>query len=94
MRKFSFHPCGNYHESYREELSIFETDFGRACLLLFLIVLFVVVPVSCQLYSMYILNTIGIMAIVAIGLNILAGYTGQISLGYGAFFGCRCICFA
>jgi branched-chain amino acid transport system permease protein len=36
---------------------------------------------------MYILNTIGIMAIAAIGLNILVGYTGQISLGHGAFFG-------
>ncbi len=87
MRKFSFHPCGNYHESYREELSIFETDFGRSCLLLFLIVLFVVVPVFASPYSMYILNTIGIMAIAAIGLNILVGYTGQISLGHGAFFG-------
>jgi branched-chain amino acid transport system permease protein len=30
---------------------------------------------------------IGIAAIAAIGLNILIGYTGQISLGHGAFFG-------
>ena len=36
---------------------------------------------------LYILNTIGIAAIAAIGLNILIGYTGQISLGHGAFFG-------
>jgi branched-chain amino acid transport system permease protein len=36
---------------------------------------------------LYILNMIGIAAIAAIGLNILIGYTGQISLGHGAFFG-------
>jgi branched-chain amino acid transport system permease protein len=36
---------------------------------------------------LYILNTIGIAAIAAIGLNILIGFTGQISLGHGAFFG-------
>jgi branched-chain amino acid transport system permease protein len=36
---------------------------------------------------LYILNTIGIASIAAIGLNILIGYTGQISLGHGAFFG-------
>jgi len=38
-------------------------------------------------YLLYILNTIGILAIAAVGLNILVGYTGQISLGHGAFFG-------
>jgi branched-chain amino acid transport system permease protein len=36
---------------------------------------------------LYIINTIGIYAIAAIGLNLLIGYTGQISLGHGAFFG-------
>jgi branched-chain amino acid transport system permease protein len=87
MRKFSFHPCGNYHESYKQELNIFETDFGRACLLIFLAILFLVVPFVASPYTMYILNTIGIAAIAAIGLNILIGYTGQISLGHGAFFG-------
>ena len=33
------------------------------------------------------INHIGIAAIAAIGLNLLIGYTGQISLGHGAFFG-------
>ncbi|HPD55619.1 MAG TPA: branched-chain amino acid ABC transporter permease [Smithellaceae bacterium] len=87
MRRFSFHPCGNYRESYRQELSIFETDFGRAALIIFLSLFFFVVPFISSPYMLYILNTIGIAAIAAIGLNILIGYTGQISLGHGAFFG-------
>jgi branched-chain amino acid transport system permease protein len=87
MRKFSFHSCGNFREDYAEELKIFETYFGRICLGLFLILLFAVAPFVVSTYMLYILNMIGIAAIAAIGLNILIGYTGQISLGHGAFFG-------
>lgn len=87
MRKLSFHPCGNYRETYEQELNIFETDFGRLWLLIFLIVLFGAAPFVLSPYMLYILNTIGIASIAAIGLNILIGYTGQISLGHGAFFG-------
>ena len=87
MRKFSFHPCGNYRENYAQELNIFETDFGTGqsrniSSLAFRGCSFFLSP-----YMLYILNTIGIAAIAAIGLNILIGYTGQISLGHGAFFG-------
>lgn len=87
MRRFSFHPCGNYHEKYSQELTIFETNYGRVCLTVFLAFLFFVAPLIISPYMLYILNTIGIAAIAAIGLNILVGYTGQISLGHGAFFG-------
>lgn len=87
MKKFSLHPCGNYRESYEQELSIFETNFGRICLCLFLVALFFVAPFIVSPYTLYILNIIGIAAIAAVGLNILIGYTGQISLGHGAFFG-------
>jgi branched-chain amino acid transport system permease protein len=46
-----------------------------------------VIPFISSQYTLFILNTIGIYAIAAIGLNLLIGYTGQISLGHGAFFG-------
>lgn len=87
MRKLHFRPCGNFNESYEEELNIFETDFGRVWLLIGLLLLFGLVPFISNQYVLYILNTIGIYAISAIGLNLLIGYTGQISLGHGAFFG-------
>lgn len=87
MRRLRFHPCGNFKESYLDELSIFETDFGRLWLIIGFALLFGMVPFISSPYILYILNTIGIYAIAAIGLNILIGYTGQISLGHGAFFG-------
>ena len=87
MRKLKFHPCGSYKVSYGEELTIFETDFGRGWLLFGLVLLFIVIPFIGTPYSLYVINTIGIYAIAAIGLNLLIGFTGQISLGHGAFFG-------
>jgi branched-chain amino acid transport system permease protein len=87
MAKFAFHPCGNFNETYEKELTIFETDFGRLSMIVGLILLFGVVPFISDAYILYILNTIGIYAIAAVGLNLLIGYTGQISLGHGAFFG-------
>ena len=87
MRKFQFHPCGNFKESYLKELTIFETDFGWLWLIIGILILFGVIPFISSPYVLYILNSIGIYSIAAIGLNILIGFTGQISLGHGAFFG-------
>jgi branched-chain amino acid transport system permease protein len=94
MRKLQFHPCGNFHENYNQELTIFETDFGRVSLWAGLLFVFAVIPVLFKIilptssaYFLYVLNMTGIAAIAAIGLNLLMGFTGQISLGHGAFFG-------
>ncbi|OGP92410.1 MAG: hypothetical protein A2156_14555 [Deltaproteobacteria bacterium RBG_16_48_10] len=87
MRKLKFHPCGKFNERYEEELAIFTTDFGRLWLLVGLLILFILIPFISSNYTLYVINHIGIAAIAAIGLNLLIGYTGQISLGHGAFFG-------
>ncbi|HNT58273.1 MAG TPA: branched-chain amino acid ABC transporter permease, partial [Syntrophales bacterium] len=87
MKRLRFHPCGNYRESYGEELRIFETDFGRAAMLCGFALLFLVVPFVSSPYLLYVINLTGITAIGALGLNILIGFTGQISLGHGAFIG-------
>ena len=59
MRKFQFHPCGNFNESYEDELTIFETDFGRLWLVIGLIILFGVIPFISSPYILYILNILG-----------------------------------
>ncbi|RLA78315.1 MAG: branched-chain amino acid ABC transporter permease [Deltaproteobacteria bacterium] len=87
MRRLHFRPCGNFKTSYREELTIFETDFGRLWTLVGIVLLMGVVPFVASPYMLYVLNNMAIAAIAAVGLNILIGFTGQISLGHGAFFG-------
>ena len=87
MKKLNFHPCGSYKENYFQELAIFQTDFGRFWAIVGLFLLFAALPWLSGPYTLYILNMTGIAAIAAIGLNILIGMTGQISLGHGAFIG-------
>jgi branched-chain amino acid transport system permease protein len=87
MRKLKLHPCGKFNERYEEELTIFGTDFGRLWMWIGLFLLFAIIPSISSHYILYVVNHIGIAAIAAIGLNILIGFTGQISLGHGAFFG-------
>ncbi|MDI9570034.1 MAG: branched-chain amino acid ABC transporter permease [Pseudomonadota bacterium] len=87
MRKWIFHPCGNFHERYETQLNVYETDYGRFWTAVGIVLLFTAVPLVSSHYLLYVVNSIGIAAIAAIGLNILVGYTGQISLGHGAFFG-------
>lgn len=48
----------------------------------------IIVPIlTPNLYVMQIINLIGIYMILGSGINILTGYTGQLSLGQAAFFG-------
>jgi branched-chain amino acid transport system permease protein len=87
MKKFHFHPCGNYRETYDQELTVFETDFGRLWTWVGIFILFLILPFLGTPYFLHVLNMIGITSIAALGLNILIGFTGQISLGHGAFIG-------
>jgi len=43
-------------------------------------------PLLFKNYYVYLANYMAINVIVAIGLNLLVGYTGQISLGHAGFF--------
>jgi len=49
-------------------------------------VILAVLPMKLGRFSLYNLNIIAIFAIVAVGLNILTGFTGQVSLCHAAFF--------
>jgi len=78
--------CGDFKESYLDDEEIFQTFFVKfwlAVLLFFLCAL----PWISNAYIMYVANLIGIAVIGAVGLNLLTGFTGQISLGHAAFIG-------
>lgn len=58
----------------------------RLCFLVaFLSVLFSS-PLFIGVYAAYILNIVAISVILAVGLNLLMGYTGQVSLGHAGFY--------
>ena len=76
--------CGDFRTTYGEDMAIFDTSFARRALGVFLVALFLLPQVATS-YWLDVLNRIGIAVIGAVGLNILTGFTGQISLGNAAF---------
>src|SRR2546423_4535923 len=78
-------PSGDFRTSYAADTTIFPTTTSRN----FAIVGVVLVCFAPMVFSNYWLSIsiqIGIFAIAALGLNILVGFTGQISIGHAAFF--------
>lgn len=75
---------GTYFRSYQRELALRHTkaEYFRLALV---VVGLLVLPYSIDFYMLSIVNTILIAVIGAVGLNILVGFTGQISLGQGGF---------
>ena len=73
-----------FRESYREDIRIFQTIWVKFWLTLFAIGL-LSLPFWADPYIVYMVNISGIAIIAALGLNILTGLTGQISLGHAAF---------
>jgi branched-chain amino acid transport system permease protein len=79
-------PCGDFRTSYKQDNTIFETKTIR-WVTIFTIIALCFAPLIVDGYFITLLIQISYLGIAALGLNILVGYTGQISLGHGAFFG-------
>lgn len=78
--------CGDFKDTYEKDEAIFQSVFVKVWLFL-LSVFLLVFPFFANEYVLYMANLIGIAIIGAHGLNLLTGFTGQISLGHGAFIG-------
>src|SRR5258708_35171939 len=78
-------PSGDFRTTYAADTTIFPTTTSRNAAIIG-IVLVCFAPQLLSAYSLSVLIQIGIFAIAALGLNILVGFTGQISIGHAAFF--------
>jgi branched-chain amino acid transport system permease protein len=81
-----YRECGNHKDTYSSDMAIFPIPLDRYGFIVMLILAFIVIPLT---GSEYWLSNIMIpfycFGLSAIGLNILAGYAGQISIGHAAF---------
>lgn len=75
---------GIFHTTYRADSALRRTHAQKIRIALFLLFI-IIFPFFATRYSLTLANQVGIATIGAIGLNILVGYTGQISLGQGGF---------
>ncbi len=79
---------GNYFTSYKEEQRIFFTSLDRTAMCLFIIVLFAW-PLFFSVGNKYMLviDNILVAIIAVMGLNLVTGFAGLISIGHAAFVG-------
>ncbi|MET0135971.1 MAG: branched-chain amino acid ABC transporter permease [Kibdelosporangium sp.] len=80
-------PHRNLVRDYRQDLRLFGSPLARAGLVAMLLVLALLPMVVQDDFWLSVLVYVGITAVGAIGLNLLTGYCGQISLGHAFFIG-------
>src|SRR5919197_1883112 len=81
-----YREAGQFKSTYAQDQQIFPILQDRVAMFVLLVVGFVVVPlVGDQYWLSAILTPFLIFALAALGLNILTGYAGQLSLGTAAF---------
>lgn len=82
----AFHPTGIFKMDYAGDEGLFPTPFIATSSALFVLSL-LVLPLLLPDHLIYICITVFIAVIGAVGINILTGLTGQISIAQGAFIG-------
>jgi len=77
-------PSGDFDRSYEQDMAVIRAPWQWALLFISIIVV-ATSPYWASAYIVITLNRIGYTLIAVQGLNILTGYTGQISLGQASF---------
>ena len=81
-----YRETGVFHSSYAQDQSVFKLPLDRYAVWIVVAIAFFIVPMVASNYVLTDLFTpFLIMSIAALGLNVLTGYCGQLSLGTGAF---------
>lgn len=76
--------CGVLKTSYAADMALYPLPIARWTVAA-VVVLLAGLPLLLDEYYLSIFNLVSIAVVGALGLNILVGYTGQISIGHGAF---------
>jgi branched-chain amino acid transport system permease protein len=83
-----YREAGQYKTSYEADQAIFPIRQDRIGLAVILFIAFVVIPLTGDDFLINaVMTPFLIFSLAAIGLNLLTGYTGLLSLGSGAFMG-------
>src|SRR5947207_13441428 len=76
---------GVFKTTYVADMALYPLPIAKWTVAVLALLFVVVIPLTVHEYYLSILNLVFIAIVGALGLNILVGYTGQISIGHGAF---------
>ncbi len=79
---------GNFYTTYKDEQKIYDTYLDKSVSFIFILLLFLW-PIFFQLSNknMLVIDNILVAIVAVIGLNLLTGFAGLISIGHAAFVG-------
>jgi branched-chain amino acid transport system permease protein len=77
--------AGVFKTTYAKDMALYPLPIAKWTVAVVAVLFVIVIPIAVHEYYLSILNLIFIAIVGALGLNILVGYTGQISIGHGAF---------
>jgi branched-chain amino acid transport system permease protein len=80
-----YRESGYYKTSYAADMALYPLPIGRYAVAGFAVLFLLVCPLVLSDYYLSIINLVAIAIVGALGLNILLGYTGQLSIGHAAF---------
>jgi len=78
-------PGGIYHQNYSQDHAWFQTKFIKGKMILVFLILFVIIPLFSDSYILSVCNQIGYTVLGALGVQLLIGFCGQVTLGHAAF---------
>lgn len=81
----TFLPCGVYHENYAQDHGWWQTRLIKTKMILLFLALFVGIPLVADSYWLSVCNQVGYTILGALGVQLLIGYCGQVTLGHAAF---------
>ena len=77
--------CGVLKTTYEADMALYPLPIARWTVAALAVLFFLAIPLTLHEYYLSVANLVWISIIGALGLNILVGYTGQVSIGHGAF---------
>jgi branched-chain amino acid transport system permease protein len=77
--------CGVLKTTYEADMALYPLPIARWAVGVAAVIFFAVIPMTLDEYYLSVANLVFVAIVGALGLNILVGYTGQVSIGHGAF---------
>jgi len=77
--------CGVLKTTYEADMALYPLPIARWAVVAVAVVFFAIIPLTLDEYYLSVANLVFVAIVGAVGLNILVGYTGQVSIGHGAF---------
>ena len=78
-------PSGVYHETYQQDHAWWQTRFVWFRMIVLFAILFLVVPNVFGGYELSVANRVGYTILATLGVQLLIGFAGQVTLGHMAF---------